>query len=119
VIQKSQESVLGFEMPLLKKAPIPKWLMDSPLNVSRPRGLSQGDFYEYHYGVDPNFYGGSLPPHLNGGRGWSGNRLGSERYDGLGRTWARIPPIWKDHYAGVNFGDALRQLPQNPPQSPQ
>lgn len=119
VIQKKQKSVLGFEAPLLEKAPIPKWLMDSALNVSRPRGLSQGDFYEYHYGVDPQFYGGRLPRYLNGGKGWSGNRLGLERYSEPGRTWARIPPIWKDYYTGVALGDAQRQLPQNPPQSPQ
>jgi hypothetical protein len=119
VVQKSQKSVLGFKTPLLKKAPIPTWFMDSPLNVSRPRGLSQGDFYEYHYGVDPQFYGAKLPRHLNGGKGWSGNRLGLERYSGPGRTWARIPPIWKDYYTGVASGDALGLLPQDASEAPQ
>jgi hypothetical protein len=84
-----------------------------------PRGLSQYDFYKYHYGVDPNYYGGRLPSYLNGGKGFSGKGLGFERYSNPGRTWARIPPIWKDYYAGVASGDLLGQLPQDPPDAPQ
>lgn len=118
VIQKTQKSVLGFETPLLQRAPIPKWFMDGPLNVSRPRGLSQADFYEYHYGVDPHFYGGTLPPRLNGGKGWSGKRLGLERDSRPGRTWARIPPVWKDFYTGVASGDALSLPLQDAPEAP-
>jgi hypothetical protein len=113
LIQKSQKSVLGFKTPWLRKAPIPQWFMDGPLNVSRPRGLSQGDFYEYHYGVDPNYYGGSLRRSLNGGKGWSGNRLGIERYSGPKQIWARIPPIWKDYYSGVASGEASSMLPED------
>jgi hypothetical protein len=119
LIQKSQKSVLGFKTPLLKAAPIPRWFMDGPLNVSRPRGLSQYDFYKYHYGVDGQFHGGSLPRHLNGGRGFSGARLGFERYNYPGRILARIPSIWKDYDAGVAAGDALRQLPQDATGTPQ
>jgi hypothetical protein len=119
LVQKSQKSVLGFETPLLEGAQIPKWLMDGPLNVSKPRGLSQYDFYKYHYGVDPNYYGGSLPPGLNGGKGLSGNLLGFERYSNPGRTWARIPYPWKDYVAGVTSGDVLRQPPQTSAGAPQ
>lgn len=119
VIQKSQESVLGFETPLLKKAPIPKWFMDGPLNVSKPRGLSQGDFYEYHYGVDPLFYGGKLPRRLNGGKGWSGNRLGLERYSGPGQTWARIPQVWKDTATLDMAGGGPGLLPTYDSETPQ
>ncbi|HEY3950262.1 hypothetical protein [Phenylobacterium sp.] len=118
-ISKSQNAILGYKTPLLKNVPIPDWIKDSPFNVSKPRGLSQGDFYEYHFGVDPQYYGGNLPDHLNGGRGWSGNRLGLERYDVPGRIWARIPSIWKDYDTGVALGNALRQVPQDSPETPQ
>lgn len=119
VVQKSRKSIFGFKTPLLKDVPIPRSVMDSPLNVSRPRGLSQGDFYEYHYRVDPQFYGGKLPAQLNEGKGWSGNRLGLERDGGLARAWGRIPPIYKDYDVGVTLGDALGQLPQSGPETPQ
>ena len=119
LIQKSQKSIFGFEMPGLRRLPIPKWFMDSSLNVSIPRGLSQYDFYKYHYGVDPQFYGGRLPVDLNGGKGFSGKRLGFERYSNPGRTWARIPPIWKDYYAGVASGEAAGIFPQDSSETPQ
>ena len=118
LIQNSQKSVLGFiKTPWLKGAPIPRGFMDGPLNVSRPRGLSQYDFYKFHYGVDPQYYGGKLPKHLNDGKGFSGQRLGFERFSNPGRTWARIPPIYKDYYSGVTSGDALGLLPQNDPEA--
>ncbi|HEX4710317.1 hypothetical protein [Phenylobacterium sp.] len=119
LIQKSQRSILGFETPGLRGLPIPKWFMDGPLNVSIPRGLSQYDFYKYHYGVDPKFYGGRLPVDLNGGKGFSGKRLGFERYSDPGRTWARIPPIWKDYYAGVASGEAAGMFPESSSETPQ
>jgi hypothetical protein len=119
LIPRRQDSIFGIKTPFLKKVPIPDWIMDSPLNVSKPRGMSQGDFYEYHYGVDPRFYGARLPRNLNGGRGWSGNRLGLERYSGLGRVWRRTPSAWKDYAAGVASGDAARLLPQDTAEAPQ
>ena len=119
VIQKRQKSILGFKTPLLKEAPIPQWFMDGPLNVSKPRGLSQYDFYKYHYGVDGQFHGGKLPNGPDGPRGFSGRNLGFERYGQPGRTWARIPQIWKDYYAGVTSGDVMRQLPQDAVETPQ
>jgi hypothetical protein len=115
VIQNSQKSILGFKTPLLKNVPIPKGIMDGPLNVSRPRGMSQYDFYKYHYGVDPGYYGGSLPRELNGGNGLSGKRLGFERYSNPRRTWARIPPIYKDYYTGATSGESLGLLPRDDP----
>lgn len=91
--------------------------MDGPLNVSKTRGLSQYDFYKYHYSVYPDYYGGRIRRKLNGGKGLSGNSLRFERYSNTRRTSARIPPIWKDYYAGATLGDALNQLPQDSPQS--
>lgn len=119
VIPQRQDSIAGVPIPGLRNVPIPDWIMDSPLNVSRPRGMSQGDFYEYHFGVDPHFYGAGLPRSLNGGKGWSGKRLGMERYSGAGRMWARTPQVWKDYYTGVALGDALGQLPADPSEAPQ
>jgi hypothetical protein len=119
VIPRRQDSVGGIPIPLLKKARLPDGLMDSPLNVSKPRGMSQGDFYEYHYGVDPRFYGAKLPSELNGGKGWSGKRLGLDRTRGLEGAWARTPQIWKDYPAGVLSGEALGLLPQDTAEAPQ
>ena len=120
LIPRAQDHILGFKAPSwFKNVPIPDWIMDSPLNVSQPRGMSQGDFYEYHYGVDPRYFGGKLPRDLNSGKGWSGKRLGLERYRGPGRIWARTPSFWKDTAAGVAAGDALDQLPRDDPGLPQ
>ena len=119
LIPRRQDSIVGIKTPWLKKVPIPDWIMDSPLNVSKPRGMSQGDFYEYHYGVDPRFYGARLPRDLNGGKGWSGNRLGLDRFDGPERIWKRMPSAWKDYYTGVASGDVVRQLPQDTAETPQ
>lgn len=93
--------------------------MDGQLNVSRPRGLSQYDFYNYHYAVDRQYHGGTLPRYLSGGKGLSGGELGFVRYSDPGRTWARIPPIYKDYYAGATFGDALGLVPQDDSEAPE
>jgi len=117
-VPRRQDSILGFKAPALKKVPIPDWVMDSPFNVSKPRGMSQGDFYEYHYRVDPRFYGARLPKDLNGGKGWSGKRLELERYDGPGRIWARTPSLYKDAAAAMSYDGSLRQRRQDDPGSP-
>jgi hypothetical protein len=108
LIPRRQASI---KIPQLGEVAIPDWIMNSPLNVSKPRGMSQGDFYEYHYAVDPRFYGARLPSDLNGGKGWSGRRLGLERYSGVQRAWARTPTFWKDTATGLALSDALNSLP--------
>ncbi|MBS0334717.1 MAG: hypothetical protein JSS35_18255 [Proteobacteria bacterium] len=115
VIPRRQDSIAGIPTPWLKDVSIPDWIMNSPFNVSKPRGVSQGDFYEYHYGVDPKFYGARLPQNLNGGRGWSGKRLGLERYSGLQQAWMRAPNIYKDAAIGVALGDDFYQAAQGSP----
>jgi hypothetical protein len=119
LIPRRQDSIVGIPTPRLKKVQIPDWIMNSPLNVSKPRGMSQGDFYEYHYGVDPRFYGARLPRDLNGGKGWSGKRLGAERYSGPGRVWARTPQIWKDTATLDVMGGGIGLLPTYDPETPQ
>jgi len=85
--------------------PLPSWLSDSPLNVSVPRGMSRGDFYEYHYQVDPKAYGFRLPKDLNGGKGWSGKQLGLTRYNVPQRVWYGMPVPLKDGLAAVPLLD--------------
>jgi hypothetical protein len=119
LISRSQNAILGFKTSLLKGVPIPDWIKDSPLNVSKPRGMSQGDFYEYHYAVDSQFYGAGLPRDLNGGKGWSGKRVGAERYSGAEQLWARTPPVWKDYATGAMLGDTLGLLPPDDAEGPQ
>ncbi|THD62420.1 hypothetical protein [Phenylobacterium sp.] len=119
VIPQAQDRILGFKTPWLKDVTISDWIMNSPLNVSKPRGMSQGDFYEYHFGVDPRFYGARLPQGLNGGKGWSGKRLGLERYSGPQQVWVRTPGIYKDTAFGVGSGEALGLLPQDDAEAPQ
>jgi hypothetical protein len=110
----------GIPIPAaLEGKKIPKWIMDSPLNVSKPRGMSQGDFYDYHYGVDGKFHGARLPAGLNDGKGWSGKRLNQERYSLPQRLWDGTPTFWKDAAGIVDaakvpglFDDQDRGAPQ-------
>lgn len=119
LIPKAQDFIMGVEAPAwFKKVQIPEWIMDSPLNVSKPRGLSQGDFYDYHYQVDPRYYGSKLPKRLNGGKGWSGERQGVERYSGAQRLWARTPTVWKDAATGISAGEALGLAPWDNQETP-
>lgn len=85
---------------------LPAWMIDSPLNVSVPRGISRGDFYEYHYKVDPKAYGFRLPADLNGGKGWSGKQLGLTKYSLPQRVWYGMPVPLKDGLATIPFVDA-------------
>jgi len=68
---------------------LPKWLSESSFNVLKPKGMTQGDFYELHFKVDPQFRGARMPKRL--GPGWSGKRLGLKEYGRLGRLWHGSP----------------------------
>jgi hypothetical protein len=86
------EQVLGIPLPSpIAGQPLPKAYIDSVFNVSKPAGMSRGEFYKYHYAVDPKFYGARLPADVDEGRGWSGLKLGLQRYDRLGRLWHGAP----------------------------
>jgi hypothetical protein len=87
--------------------PLPKWVVDNPLNVSKPLGMSQGDFYEYHYRTDPKYHGGKLPPDLNDGKGWSGKKLGLKRYNPALRIWNGTPLVLKAAIASAPIGEGL------------
>lgn len=64
-----------------------------------------------------------LTPPANDDRRYNGYRggrgLGFERYGQPGRSWARIPQIWKDYYTGTAVGEALGLLPGEPSETPQ
>jgi hypothetical protein len=91
---------------LAKKMNLPRRLVDSPINVSLPRGMSRGDFYEYHYGVDPKAGGFRLPADLNGGKGWRPKELGLTKYALPERIWKGMPVPLKDAMATIPFADA-------------
>jgi hypothetical protein len=69
---------------------LPKPVTDSPFNVLKPNGMSRGDFYELHYGVDPDFYGTGLGARAGGG-GWSGKKLGLPKYRLGASLWNGSP----------------------------
>ena len=86
---------------------LPPWLSDSIFNVLKPSNISQGDFYELHYKVDPHFHGAAIK---RGSRGWSGKALGlkDKRYGLLERLWHGSPaPL--NAAAGVVGGGGLAE----------
>jgi hypothetical protein len=102
------DSILGIPVDEgLAAKPLPSWLIDSRLNVSKPLGMSRGDFYDYHYRVDPRFHGARLPADLNGGKGWSGKRLGLQRYSRPRQVWAGMPAPLKGGVAAMGIGDGF------------
>jgi hypothetical protein len=64
-------------------------IVDSPLNVLKPRGITRGRFYELHYKVDPTFYGTSFPRRIGGV--WQGRGLGIDKLTGFSRMWHATP----------------------------
>ena len=90
---KFPETLMGIPLPegLVGKPLLPQAYMDGPLNVWKPPGISRGKFYEEHFRMDDRMYGARLPGDVDGGRGWSGNRLGLERYSPAGRIWRGAP----------------------------
>ena len=82
--------------------PLPRAILDSPFNVVKPPGMTQGDFYELHYGVDPKFYGTKVRK----GR-WSGRDLGLQRYDLPERIWYGTPNATKQAIAGAGVAGTV------------
>jgi hypothetical protein len=100
-----------------KEFNLPPRLVDSPINVAIPRGISRGDFYEYHYRVDPAAKGFRLPADLNGGKGWRPKELGLTKYALPERIWRGMPVPLKDAVATIPFADAPALYDQlEPPQ---
>ena len=93
--------------------------MDGPFNVQRGEGMSRGQVYAKHFRTDDNFYGARLPTNLDGGRGWSGRRLGLERYSLPGRLWHGAPLPLKAAVGGGSAGAALGVYDNQNPGIPQ
>jgi len=106
---KFPEAVMGIPLPegLVGKPLLPRAYMDGPFNVWKPEGISRGDFNVGHFRRDDHMYGTRLPKDVDGGRGWSGNRLGLKRYSPVGRIWHGAPPPLK---ATVGGGSAALGL---------
>ena len=93
--------------PWLGGGPVPPVISDSPFFLLRPGGISTGDMLELHFKVDPKYRGGSIPAEFGGGS-WSGDALGWEKYDQLGRLWYGAPaPLKAAAGSGVVGAGAL------------
>ncbi len=92
-------------------APLPSWILDSPFFLLKPKGMTRGDFYELHFKVDPKYRGGRVPREFGGG-GWSGAKLGWEKYGQAGRLWHGAPGLLKTTVGGgvVGAGAMVDQL---------
>ena len=87
-----------------RKYNLPSWLVESPLNVLKPNGISRGNFYELHYKVDPAFFSANFPKAIGGT--WKGNSLGFEKYSGLERIWYSSPTPLKITVGGTTAAGA-------------
>lgn len=89
---------------------LPKSVVDSPHNVLKPKGMSKGDFFMRHYGVDDSYFGGAFRRNVGGG-GWSGRDLGFRRYSLPERMWLRTPTLVKGEIGlgldGLRFADEV------------
>jgi hypothetical protein len=86
----SAESIRNTKNPLLRAAK--RAIGESPLGTVRGEGMTKGEFFRKHYGLDPKYRGGQV----RGGGGWSGSKLGWTRYDAFGRLWHGTPGPLKD-----------------------
>ncbi len=84
--------------------PVLKAVGDSPLNTIR--GKTNGEMANLHFGVDDHFYGGRLPDRA-GAPGWSGRKLGMQRYGPLARFWFGTPRAVKTILGGADAGGGL------------
>jgi hypothetical protein len=69
---------------LARRFGFPRFISESPFFLQRPTWMNKGRFYERHFQVDPKMYGAKI---RNGQPGWSGNRIGLQRFGPLGQFW--------------------------------
>src|SRR5690606_27697338 len=84
---------------------------ESPFNVLRPEGVTNGQFLRTHVAVDPNYHGGKLPKSVNGGR-WSAKEWGFEKYDRDRQMWHGAPGPLKARVIGgvLSAGGAADEI---------
>jgi hypothetical protein len=87
--------------PWLGGGPVPRIVVESPLTRVKPRDVTNGEFFPLHYGVDKFYHGGKVPAEFGGG-GWSGKKLGWDKYGPIDRAWYGTPaPLKVAAGAGV------------------
>jgi hypothetical protein len=99
---------------------IPHNLRHGPLNTIKPKGISRGDFYELHYGLDKEFDGAGLKKDETLGQRfpWKGEKLGLRRFDLPERLWHGTPPPFKAAAGGLlGLGYGLAGAAKNSPES--
>ena len=80
--------------------PRPKAILDSPLFLLKPEGVTKGEMFERHFKVD-RFYNGGPAKRKYGITRWSGKELGWEKYGLLGKVVYGAPPALKATVGGV------------------
>jgi hypothetical protein len=81
-----------------------------------PEGLNQGDFYKFHFQVDPKFNVARFSPKIGGGV-WNGKALGLQKYGLLDRFWYGTPtPLASVSAAAGTAGLANYEPSQDPSQ---
>ena len=104
-----QKPVDGLTLPRwIPNEPLPKTVSDSAFNVSKPDGITRGQMYAYHYRVDPKFHGGRLPD--GSGGGWSGKKLGLQKYGLAERLWFGAPDAFRDPVGKAFAGQAAADI---------
>jgi hypothetical protein len=88
-----------------KKYRIPQWIVDSPLNVSRPPGATKSEMYMYHAMYDPQFNYARLPNGLDR-KAWSFKDFGVDRFGSVERLLYGAPSALKGGVGGVVGGAA-------------
>lgn len=82
------------------EGPISKALMNSSINVLRPSHLDIHGQNALHYAVDPAMFGTRTPNWFT--KGWSGKKLGLEKFGPVGRAVIGAPDAVKSMAGGIS-----------------
>lgn len=98
----------------LSRVPFLKNFKDSEWNVSKPEGMTRGQFYDYHYENDPFYHGARMPASVPE-MGWSGKRMGLKKRGPLGRLWFGMPAPLKARALGSagTFGGTVQSISED------
>jgi hypothetical protein len=88
---------------ILGGRPIPKFIVDHPLNVVQFKGLTQGEGYALHASIDKDAKGFGLPKKMRP-RGWSAKKAGIDTQTGFDRVWNGTPEAMKTAIGGAGGG---------------
>jgi hypothetical protein len=109
---KFPEAVGGIPLPSrIAGQPLPGLVSDGAFNLSKPEGATRGQMYAYHYRVDPKYYGGRLPD--GSGGGWSGKKLGLQKYGLAERLWYGAPDALRTPIGNAVAGGGAADIYQD------